>query len=165
MFQISWKRKGPICQGRQEGMVPEGRLGSSARTFSSAGCVVASGTNYELGDPPPFPSRSHDVASERAGVSELRRTPAKPSRRSKLPVANPIRPIGWARFRGWQKIHPFAVVQHRCSVVLPAASSFTSSCLAWGLEWDCGELWTPIAEPRVERRAGVGLQFRGPSWP
>lgn len=87
-------------------MVPEGSLGSSARTFSSAGCVVASGTNYELGDPPPFPSRSHDVASERAGVSELRRTPAKPSRRSKLPVANPIRPIGWARFRSWQKTPP-----------------------------------------------------------
>lgn len=62
MFQISWKRKG--AQLSRE----VGRDGPRKQVFSTdvqfGGFVVASGTNMMLGDPPPFHSRSHNVASE-----------------------------------------------------------------------------------------------------
>lgn len=62
MFQISWKRKG--AQLSRE----VGRDGPRRQVFSTdvqfGGFVVASGTNMMLGDPPPFHSRSHNVATE-----------------------------------------------------------------------------------------------------
>lgn len=164
MFQISWKRKGAQLSREAGRDGPRRAVGSSARTFSSAGLWWPQARTFTLGDPPPFPSkpqrskraswrkRAAQNASETFSKVETPRGEPHPTHRmGSLPELAEAPPLSCRA----------ASLQCRA-----ASSQFvTSSCLAWGLEWECGELWTPIAEPRVERRAGVGLQFRGPSWP
>lgn len=106
-----------------------------------------------LVDPPPFHSGSHNVASE------LRKRAAQNASETfskvETPRGEPHPTHTTASLPELAEVHSWAIVQCRASS-LPVRAWLAQRWL-----WRRGA----IAESRVQRRAGVGLQVPGAQWP